>query len=144
VRAEDSTLPGGRRRLRTRRRGVGGSCRGHSNLALHRRVVAPDGDPQRGAACVGKTADESKLADLRRAAQDFHPGMACDIVRAYHFGPRFLVELEMVMDASTPLKTSHDVGMELQREVEARDDVERCFVHVSGPCRRSSTWALAD
>mmetsp|Transcript_9286 Transcript_9286/g.32037 ORF Transcript_9286/g.32037 Transcript_9286/m.32037 type:complete len:81 (+) Transcript_9286:89-331(+) len=56
--------------------------------------------------------------------------MACDIVRAYHFGPRFLVELEMVMDASTPLKTSHDVGMELQREVEARDDVERCFVHV--------------
>lgn len=35
-------------------------------------------------------------------------------MRAYHFGPRFLVELEVVMDEHTPLRESHDVGLLLQ------------------------------
>ena len=55
---------------------------------------------------------------------------AVDVCRAYHFGPKFLVELEVIMPESTPLKTSHDLGMELQYEIEAREEVERCFVHI--------------
>ena len=34
------------------------------------------------------------------------------------------------MDEKTPLKKSHDLGMELQYEIEAREEVERCFVHI--------------
>jgi divalent metal cation (Fe/Co/Zn/Cd) transporter len=56
--------------------------------------------------------------------------MQVDTIRAYHFGPKFLVELEVVMPENTPLKTSHDAGMELQYEIEAQGEVERCFVHI--------------
>ena len=56
--------------------------------------------------------------------------MKCDIVRAYHFGPRYLVELEMVMDATTPLRVTHDLALDLQQRVEAIPLVERAFVHV--------------
>ena len=35
-----------------------------------------------------------------------------------------------MMDESTPLKISHDVGQTLQRKLEGLADVERAFVHV--------------
>ena len=34
------------------------------------------------------------------------------------------------MPKHTLLKESHDAGMELQYEIEAREEVERCFVHI--------------
>jgi divalent metal cation (Fe/Co/Zn/Cd) transporter len=46
------------------------------------------------------------------------------------FGHRYMVEVEVVMSEDTPLRTSHDVAMELQHKVEALDNVERAFVHV--------------
>jgi divalent metal cation (Fe/Co/Zn/Cd) transporter len=56
--------------------------------------------------------------------------MEVDVVRAYHFGPKFLVELEVVLPRDTLLFESHDLGMELQYEIESREEVERCFVHI--------------
>mmetsp|Transcript_19868 Transcript_19868/g.28719 ORF Transcript_19868/g.28719 Transcript_19868/m.28719 type:complete len:101 (+) Transcript_19868:299-601(+) len=53
-----------------------------------------------------------------------------DVIRAYHFGPKFLVEVEVVLPKDTLLYESHDLGMELQYEIEAREEVERCFVHI--------------
>ena len=53
-----------------------------------------------------------------------------DTVRAYHFGERFLVEIELVMDPRTPLSESHDVGVVLQHRLETLEEVERAFVHI--------------
>ena len=39
--------------------------------------------------------------------------MEVDVVRAYHFGPKFLVELEVVLPRDTLLFESHDLGMEV-------------------------------
>ncbi|OLN85297.1 Metal tolerance protein 10 [Colletotrichum chlorophyti] len=50
--------------------------------------------------------------------------------RAYHAGQRYYVEIDIVMDETTPLRVSHDVSQELQRKVEGLADVERAFVHV--------------
>jgi len=41
-----------------------------------------------------------------------------------------LVELEVVLPRETLLFESHDLGMELQYEIEGREEVERCFVHM--------------
>ena len=79
---------------------------------------------------VGRTADPDFLDELRTTASSFSDEMQCDVVRAYHFGPRYLVELEMVMDQKTPLRVSHDLALDLQQKVEAIPDVERAFVHV--------------
>jgi divalent metal cation (Fe/Co/Zn/Cd) transporter len=50
--------------------------------------------------------------------------------RAYHFGSRLLVEVDIVMDPSTPLKVSHDVGESLQIAIERLETVERAYVHI--------------
>ncbi|PFH56162.1 hypothetical protein XA68_16961 [Ophiocordyceps unilateralis] len=53
-----------------------------------------------------------------------------DTCRAYHAGQNYYVEVDVVMDAETPLLISHDVGQSLQRKLEGLADVERAFVHI--------------
>ncbi|KAL7581495.1 hypothetical protein ACA910_022064 [Epithemia clementina (nom. ined.)] len=79
---------------------------------------------------TGKAAPQEFLDELHEIAENFDERMVVDCLRAYHFGPKFLVELEMVMPKETLLFESHDLGMELQYEIEAREEVERCFVHI--------------
>ena len=52
-----------------------------------------------------------------------------DTVRAYHFGVRFLVEVDIVLPQDMPLQQSHDIGESLQHRLEELEDVERAFVH---------------
>ena len=55
---------------------------------------------------------------------------AIDTVRAYHSGPRIIVEVDIVMDAQTSLRTTHDVAEALQIKLESLPDVERAYVHI--------------
>jgi len=79
---------------------------------------------------IGRAADPHFLEMVREIAETHDPSASLDVVRAYHYGTRFLVELELVMEASTPLRESHDCGILLQHKIEALPAVERCFVHV--------------
>ncbi|KAI9570122.1 CDF manganese transporter [Boletus coccyginus] len=53
-----------------------------------------------------------------------------DTVRAYHSGPDYFVEVDIVMDALTPLWKAHDISQQLQDKLEELPNVERAFVHV--------------
>jgi len=53
-----------------------------------------------------------------------------DTVRAYHSGPDYFVEVDIVMDGNTPLWKAHDVSQQLQDKIEVLPNVERAFVHV--------------
>lgn len=55
---------------------------------------------------------------------------AIDTVRAYTSGPRFIVEVDIVMAPEEKLYTTHDVSEELQTKLESLPDVERAYVHV--------------
>lgn len=55
---------------------------------------------------------------------------AIDTVRAWHSGPRLVVEVDVVMDPEESLRVSHDVAEELQMKLESLPDVERAYVHV--------------
>ena len=79
---------------------------------------------------TGKAAPADFIDELYEMAANFDAKMEVDVVRAYHFGPKFLVELEVVLPKDTLLFESHDLGMELQYEIESREEVERCFVHI--------------
>jgi cation diffusion facilitator family transporter len=79
---------------------------------------------------TGKSAPDEFIDELYELASNFDSRMIVDVVRAYHFGPKFLVELEVVLPKDTLLFESHDLGMELQYEIEGREEVERCFVHI--------------
>ncbi|KDQ09469.1 hypothetical protein BOTBODRAFT_527174 [Botryobasidium botryosum FD-172 SS1] len=53
-----------------------------------------------------------------------------DTVRAYHSGPNYFVEVDVVMSGHTPLWRAHDISQQLQDKLEALPGVERAFVHV--------------
>ncbi|KIJ53620.1 hypothetical protein M422DRAFT_42726 [Sphaerobolus stellatus SS14] len=53
-----------------------------------------------------------------------------DTVWAYHNGPDYFVEMDVVMPANTELWKAHDVAQRLQDKIELLPGVERGFVHV--------------
>jgi divalent metal cation (Fe/Co/Zn/Cd) transporter len=53
-----------------------------------------------------------------------------DTVRAYHSGPRLIVEVDIVMDPNDSLRSTHDVAEALQMKLESLPNVERAYVHV--------------
>ena len=53
-----------------------------------------------------------------------------DTVRAYHSGPRLIVEVDVVMDPEASLRATHDIAEELQIKLESLPDVGRAYVHV--------------
>lgn len=52
-----------------------------------------------------------------------------DTVRAFHFGPLYLVEVDIVLPEDMPLRISHDIAESLQHRLEELEDIERAFVH---------------
>jgi cation diffusion facilitator family transporter len=53
-----------------------------------------------------------------------------DTVRAYHSGPRLIIEVDVVMDRNERISVCHDVAEELQGKLESLPNVERAFVHI--------------
>lgn len=80
---------------------------------------------------AGKSAPHEFLQLLIYNATTFSDEIAgVDTVRAYHSGPEYYVEVDIVMDANTPLWKAHDLSQQLQDKMEVLPNVERAFVHV--------------
>jgi len=75
-------------------------------------------------------ASQEFIDEVRLLADMHHPLMKADIVRAYHFGNNYLVELEVILPESMRVREAHDISLSLQKRVEELDCVERAFVHV--------------
>jgi cation diffusion facilitator family transporter len=82
-------------------------------------------------AMVGVSAPPEFLTRLTYLAWNHHPEIACiDTVRAYTFGPKYFVEVDVVLPEEMPLRRAHDIGESLQNTIEAMTEVERAFVHI--------------
>lgn len=80
---------------------------------------------------AGKSAPHDFLQLVIYKATTFSDEIAkIDTVRAYHSGPDYFVEVDVVMDANTPLWKAHDISQQLQDKIEVLPNVERAFVHV--------------
>lgn len=79
---------------------------------------------------VGVTADSEFVDRVRTLSDHHHPDLVTDIIRAYHFGSKYLVELEVILPANMIVKDAHDIALQLQFKLEQLDEVERAFVHV--------------
>lgn len=53
-----------------------------------------------------------------------------DSIQAIHFGMNYFVNVDIGLSYSMPLAIAHDIGMELQDQLETMDDIERVFVHL--------------
>ncbi|KAI9849870.1 MAG: hypothetical protein M1837_000084 [Sclerophora amabilis] len=79
---------------------------------------------------IGVTADTKMLQLITYMSMTHSPMISqIDTVRAYHSGPRMIVEVDIVMDPNETLKATHDVAEELQTKLESLPDVERAYVH---------------
>jgi len=80
---------------------------------------------------VGMSAPPDFLAKLTYLAWNHHPDIVLiDTIRAYTFGPKYFVEVDIVLEENMPLRRAHDIGEELQNRIERLEDVERAFVHL--------------
>ncbi|KAJ8586486.1 CDF manganese transporter [Rhizopogon salebrosus TDB-379] len=80
---------------------------------------------------AGKSAPHEFLQLIIYKAMTFSGEIEkIDTVRAYHSGPDYVVEVDIVMDATTPLWKAHDISQQLQDKIEVLPNVERAFVHV--------------
>ncbi|KAF2683617.1 cation diffusion facilitator 1 [Lentithecium fluviatile CBS 122367] len=80
---------------------------------------------------IGVTADTPTLQLITYISMTHSPFIRqIDTVRAYHSGPRLIVEVDIVMDPDESLRSTHDVAEELQMKLESLPDVERAYVHV--------------
>lgn len=79
---------------------------------------------------IGIQAGDEVLCQIRKVAESQCQNSQLDRVLAYHFGPKCVVEIKLIMDPSTPLQEIRDASIKLQHQVEAIDECERCFVQV--------------
>jgi len=80
---------------------------------------------------AGKSAPHEFLQLIIYKATTFSDEIdKIDTVRAYHSGPDYFVEVDVVMGANTPLWKAHDISQQLQDRIEVLPNVERAFVHV--------------
>ncbi|OQO09744.1 hypothetical protein B0A48_05147 [Cryoendolithus antarcticus] len=80
---------------------------------------------------IGVTADTAMLQHLTYISMTHSPLiLSLDTVRAWHSGPRLIVEVDIVMDQEQTVKDSHDTAEALQMKLESLPDVERAYVHI--------------
>jgi len=79
---------------------------------------------------VGHTAPPEFIDRVNGIARRHDSRLAVDVTRAYHFGARYNVEMEIVLPGSMTVMESHDIALALQHKIEGLADVERAFVHV--------------
>ncbi|KAK9799415.1 hypothetical protein WJX73_005545 [Symbiochloris irregularis] len=79
---------------------------------------------------VGMGAPGEFVQKLEDLGGEHHEHLTVDCIRAYYFGARFLVEMEVVLPEHMNVRESHDIALTLQHKVEAFEEVERAFVHV--------------
>jgi divalent metal cation (Fe/Co/Zn/Cd) transporter len=80
---------------------------------------------------IGVTADTAMLQHLTYIAMTHSPMiLSLDTVRAWHSGPRLIVEVDIVIDQAQTVKESHDCAEALQIKIESLPDVERAYVHI--------------
>jgi len=80
---------------------------------------------------AGKSASHEFIQLITYKAATFSDKIEkVDTVRAYHSGPGYIVEVDVVMPGETPLWRAHDISQVLQDKLEVLPGVERAFVHV--------------
>eukprot|EP00457_Paulinella_chromatophora_P009073 gb/GEZN01009127.1/.p1 GENE.gb/GEZN01009127.1/~~gb/GEZN01009127.1/.p1 ORF type:complete len:380 (+),score=18.54 gb/GEZN01009127.1/:162-1301(+) len=84
---------------------------------------------------VGVRADDAFIEKVKEMSAKHHKQMHLDTIRAYHFGAKCMVELEVILPEDMTVKESHYIALQLQFKLEQLEHVERAFVHVDYKAR---------
>lgn len=84
---------------------------------------------------VGYEAPQEFVEKVFKLAEEHDKIAQVDTIRAYHFGARFNVEVDLILPAEMTVKESHAIALSLQHKIEEIEEVERAFVHVDHESR---------
>jgi len=79
---------------------------------------------------VGHTAPADFIENVDTICNDHHQHIVTDSIVAYHFGSKYVVEIEMVLPSTLPVSEAFEITRGITAKVQDLEDVERCHVHV--------------
>jgi len=81
---------------------------------------------------TGLSADPLVLQRITHIAYNHRPDLITkiDSVQAVHFDTNYFAYVDIGLSRLMPLAMAHDIGMDLQDQLERMDDIERAFVHL--------------
>ncbi|UJR20857.1 hypothetical protein I4U23_023967 [Adineta vaga] len=81
---------------------------------------------------TGLAADPMIVQRIAHIAYNYRPDVVTSInsVQALHFGVNYFADIDIGLSKSMPLAIAHDIGIELQDQLETMDDIERAFVYL--------------
>ena len=81
---------------------------------------------------VGRGAPEDYLGFLQNLANVHDERLKLDELRAYHFGQRYVVELEVILPAAMSVQESHDIALGLQHKASRAQAICTAILHTHG------------
>lgn len=66
---------------------------------------------------VGRSAPNTFIQTIKELSNSHDDDMEADAIRAYHFGNRYIVEIEVVFPPHKTVQESHDIAVVLQKMV---------------------------
>ena len=80
---------------------------------------------------IGKSAPKETISKMIYLTITSDARIQCiDSVLAYHVGSGLIVEAHIVLDGSMPLREAHDIGEQLEQDIEKLEYVDRAFIHL--------------
>ncbi|MGD0339660.1 MAG: cation diffusion facilitator family transporter [Bacteroidota bacterium] len=79
---------------------------------------------------MGKGAGEELMLKIIRRATKIEGVLGVNALRSHHVGNRFHIEIHIEVDRTLATQRSHDIGKEVQNEIESLREVNKVFVHI--------------
>jgi len=79
---------------------------------------------------VGYTAPEEFINTIDEMCRNHDQNLTPDAIIAYHYGSKYIVEIELIFPADMTLADAFEIYKNLKNKVEDMEEVERCHIRV--------------
>lgn len=79
---------------------------------------------------MGVAPSDEKLLEIRKTAAATPAVLGLNELRAHYVGDKIHVEIHIELDDTLSLREAHDIGVNVQRRLEALPGVQSAFVHI--------------
>jgi len=79
---------------------------------------------------MGKAADEQLILEIAEKALKIKGVKGLNDLRSHYVGDKFHIEIHIEVDKNCPTEISHDIGKDVQYEIESLAQIQKVFVHI--------------
>lgn len=79
---------------------------------------------------MGKSADEQLILEIAERALLIKGVKGLNDLRSHYVGDKFHIEIHIEVDKNCPTEISHNIGKDVQKEIETLAQIQKVFVHI--------------